>query len=89
MPTERPQRTLPANSGEHNMAATHALTHHPLAGCIAFIVDRAIREGTSVAVTRYAERLIAATPDGRITLADLKAEMRRVAVFRGASLEWV
>lgn len=63
------------------------LSKHPLAGGIAFIVQRAIGIGVPVRVKHHAERMLKATPHGKISLAGLEAEIRRVALCRGALLE--
>jgi hypothetical protein len=60
---------------------------HPLAGSIDFIVDRSIRDGTAIAIKPVAERLMSASLDRRLTVANLEAEISRVALGRGARIE--
>lgn len=60
---------------------------HPLEGSIAFIVDRAWRDDTPVFVKHVAQRLMSVSLDRRVTLANLEAEITRVAVQRGAAVE--
>lgn len=69
------------------MAHHHELSVHPLAGGIAFVVERALRNGTPIAVAHYAERLLQATPGRQTTFAALEAEIQRIAVRDGAVLE--
>lgn len=60
---------------------------HPLAGSIEFIVDRSLRDGTTIAVKRVAERLMSASLDRRVTVANVEAEISRIAWSRGATVD--
>lgn len=65
-------------------AAKYPLTtNHPLSGSIAFLVDRAARAGTAIATKHYAQRLMSASLDRRLTISNLEAALARAAVERG------
>jgi hypothetical protein len=70
------------------LSRRHPPSGHPLEGSIAFIVERALRDGTSVSLKHHAQSLLSASLDRRLTLANLEAEISRVAVDRGATVEF-
>ena len=61
---------------------------HTFEGGISFVVDRALREGTSVSVRHFARQMVCASPDRRLSVSAVETELVRVALRRGASIEF-